>query len=150
MIFSFLFMRSNPKNAEKKKKYFVKRSRAGLGLFAVDNFKKGEFVIEYTGKMLTEREFEASGYKKYFFEIDKHRTVDGSSRENIARYINHSCRPNCEVRIYAQRVLIWTIRKIKPGEQFSYDYGKEYFDEYIKSVGCKCASCRKKRKKQKI
>jgi uncharacterized protein len=143
-------MQSNSKPTEKKKKYSVKRSRAGLGLFAAASFKKGEFVIEYVGKKLTEKEFEAAGYKKYFFEIDKNWTIDGSSRENIARYINHSCRPNCEVRIYAKRIRIWTIRKIEPGEQFSYDYGKEYFDEYIKPVGCKCTSCRKKRKKGKI
>ena len=95
----------------------MKKSRAGLGLFAVDIFKKGEFVIEYTGEMLTEKEFEASGYNKYFFEIDKHWTVDGSSRENIARYINHACRPNCEVRIYAQRIRIWTIAKNKTGRR---------------------------------
>jgi uncharacterized protein len=137
-------MPSKPKKIKQKKKYIVKKSRAGLGLFAVYFFKKGEFVIEYTGKVLTEKEFEASGYKKYFFEIDKHRTIDGSGRENIARYINHSCRPNCEVRIYAKRIRIWTIRKINPGEQFTYDYGKEYFDEFIKPVGCKCASCRRK------
>ena len=132
--------------SEKKKKYVVKRSRAGLGLFAVDFFKKSEFVIEYVGERLAGKDAEGR-YNKYLFEISPELTIDGSGRNNLARYVNHSCRPNCEVRIYAQRVRIWTIKKIKPGEQFSYDYGKEYFDEYIKPVGCKCASCRKKRKK---
>ena len=139
----------NSKNEKEKIKYFVKRSRAGLGLFAVDFFKKGEFVIEYVGERLVGKKAD-DRYNKHLFEVNSQLTIDGSGRENMARYVNHSCRPNCEVRIYAQRVRIWTIRKIKPGEQFSYDYGKEYFDEYIKPVGCKCASCRKKRKKQKI
>jgi SET domain-containing protein len=142
-------MRSNPKTVEKKKKYFVKRSRAGLGLFAVDFFKKGEFVIEYIGERLVGKKAD-DRYNKYLFEVNSQLTIDGLVRSNVARYINHSCRPNCEVRIYAKRVRIWTIKRIMPGEQFSYDYGKEYFDEYIKPVGCKCASCRKKRKKQKI
>jgi len=147
MIFSFLFMRSHPKNVEKKKKYSVKKSRAGLGLFAGDFFKKGEFVIEYAGERLTAKEFEERNNNKYFFEIDSHLIIDGSSRKNLARYVNHSCHPNCEVRIYAKRIWIWTVRKIKPSEEFTYDYGKEYFDEYIKPAGCRCASCRKKRKK---
>ncbi|MFA6285528.1 MAG: hypothetical protein WC643_03315 [Parcubacteria group bacterium] len=53
------------------------------------------------------------------------------------------------MRIYAKRIRIWAILRIKPGEEFSYDYGKEYFDEHIKPAGCKCASCRKKAKKLK-
>jgi len=134
------------KPAEKKKKYVVKKSRAGLGLFASDFFKKGEFVIEYVGERLFGKDAEGR-YNKYLFEINPQLTIDGSDRKNVARYINHSCRPNCEVRTYAERVRVWTIRKIKPGEQFSYDYGKEYFDEYIKPKGCRCSSCRKKRRK---
>jgi uncharacterized protein len=139
-------MNVNSKTAKKKKKYIVKKSRAGLGLFAVALFKKGEFVIEYIGERLVGKDVEGQ-YNKYLFEINDELTIDGSVRSNVARYINHSCRPNCEVRIYAQRVRIWTIKRILPGEQFSYDYGKEYFDEYIKPKGCKCASCRKKAKK---
>ncbi|HLM83823.1 MAG TPA: SET domain-containing protein [Candidatus Bathyarchaeia archaeon] len=123
----------------------MKRSSSGLGLFAVAPFKKGEFVIEYTGKILNEKEFEAASDKKYFFEIDKHWTIDGSDRKNTARYVNHSCRPNCEVRVYAKRIRIWTVKRIKMGEEFTYNYGKEYFDEYIKPHGCRCSSCRKER-----
>jgi len=140
-------MRINPRISEKKKKYIVKKSAAGLGLFAAAPIKKGEFVIEYTGKMLTPEEFEKSNDNKYFFQIDDYWTVDGSSRENIARYVNHSCRPNCEVRIYAKRIRVWAIKKILPGEEFTYDYGEEYFNEYIKPHGCRCEKCRKKVKK---
>jgi hypothetical protein len=134
------------KTSEKNQKYVLKRALSGLGLFAVAPFKKGEFVIEYVGEMLDEKELEKRNSNKYFFEIDKNCTVDGSGRENVARYFNHPCRPNCEVRIYSKRIRIWTIRKIKPGEELTYDYGKEYFNEYINSHGCKCASCRKKQR----
>jgi len=133
------------KTSAKNQKYVLKRALSGLGLFAMAPFKKGEFVIEYVGEMLNEKELEKRNSNKYFFEIDKNWTVDGSGRDNTARYINHSCRPNCEVRIYARRIRVWSIRNIKPSDELTYDYGKEYFDEFIKPHGCKCASCRKKR-----
>ncbi|MFA6285527.1 MAG: SET domain-containing protein-lysine N-methyltransferase [Parcubacteria group bacterium] len=78
-------MQINPKKFKKKKRYSVKRSGSGLGLFAVDFFKKGEFVIEYAGEMLTAKEFDERNNNKYFFEIDSHWVVDGSSRKNMAR-----------------------------------------------------------------
>lgn len=131
---------------EIQKKYLVKRAGSGLGLFAAARFKKNEFVIEYIGERIVGKDAEGR-YNKYLFEIDSKLTIDGSNRRNIARYVNHSCRPNCEVRIYAKRVRIWTTRPIKPGEELTYDYGKEYFDEYIKPFGCKCAHCRNKKKK---
>lgn len=130
------------KPSEKNPKYILKRGLSGLGLFATAPIKKGEFVIEYTGDLLTPDEVEKRTSNKYFFEIDKKWTIDGAGRENIARYVNHSCRFNCEVRIYAKRIRIWTIRRIKSGEEFTYDYGKEYFDEFIKPQGCRCEKCR--------
>lgn len=125
-----------------KEKFEVKRSKpgAGLGLFAKELIKKGEFIIEYTGEILTGKASdEASG--KYLFEVSSKKTIDGKGRENIARYINHSCRPNAEVEIKKGRVFIYAKKNIKPGEEISYDYGKEYFDEYIKPNGCKCKKC---------
>ncbi len=122
------------------KKLKVKRSSAGLGLFANELIKKGEFVIEYIGEMLTREEADRKG-GKYLFEISSRRTVDGTGRNNIARYINHSCRPNCEVDIKKGRIFVSAIKNIKEGEEVSYDYGKEYVDEYIKPYGCKCVKC---------
>ena len=121
------------KQANKKIK--VKRSSAGLGLFADEDIKKGEFVIEYTGDMLTRDEADRKG-GKYLFEISSRRVVDGSGRSNIARYINHSCKPNCEVEIKRGKILIYSIRNIKSGDELNYDYGKEYVDEFIKPKGC--------------
>jgi len=133
--------------AEKNEKLMLKRSRSGLGLYAAVPFKKGDFVIEYTGRRLTPEEVEQSTSTKYFFEIDKKWTIDGAGRENLARYANHSCRPNCEVRIWAKRVRIWAMKRILTGDEITYDYGKEYFNEHIKPHGCRCERCRGKKKK---
>jgi SET domain-containing protein len=121
----------------------VKRSNTGLGLFATRSFKKGEFIIEYFGRTISNAEAYTSR-SKYLFEINARKTIDGAARENVARYINHSCRPNAESEIKRGRVYISAIRNIKAGEEFSYDYGEEYVDEYIKSSGCRCAKCLKK------
>jgi len=125
-----------------EKKLKVKQSSAGLGLFADEPIKKGEFVIEYIGKILTREEADRKG-GKYLFEISSRRTVDGTGRDNTARYINHSCRPNCEVDIKKGCIFIYAIKNIKAGEELHYDYGKEYVDEYIKPHGCKCEKCAK-------
>lgn len=118
----------------------VKRSKSGLGLFANEALKKGNFVIEYKGIPMTHKEAEFHP-GKYLFEINGKVTIDGSSRKNIARYINHSCRPNCEPYVKQGRVLIFTKRSILKGEELTYDYGQEYFDEFLKPGGCKCEFC---------
>jgi hypothetical protein len=85
---------------------------------------------------------------KYLFQITNRWTIDGSVRKNIARYINHACRPNAQsdVRKKKRRVDIRAIKDIAPGEEINYDYGTDYFKEYLKPIGCKCDSCEKKRK----
>ena len=129
----------------KNSNFSVKRSSAGLGLFAATPFEKGDFVIEYTGKILPNK---IADYKNslYLFALNSRWTIDGTERKNLARYINHSCRPNCEAWTSGRKVLIYARKKISPGEEFSYDYGKEYFDEYIKPKGCQCEKCRGKEK----
>jgi SET domain-containing protein len=86
---------------------------------------------------------------KYLFQITNRWTIDGSVRKNIARYINHSCKPNAEsdVRKKMRRVDIRAVKDIAPGEEINYDYGTEYFKEYLKPIGCKCDACEKKRRK---
>lgn len=116
----------------------VKRSSAGLGLFAGENLPKGVCIIEYVGREISKEE-ELTSRSKYLFEVSKTKTLDGKPKINKAGYINHSCRPNCEVEIHKDRVFIFTRRAIKAGEELSYDYGKEYFDEHIKPYGCRCA-----------
>jgi SET domain-containing protein len=67
----------------------------------------------------------------------------------VARYINHSCKPNAEALISGRRVWIWSRKNIKAGEEIAYDYGKEYFDDIIKPMGCRCEKCGSKPKKPK-
>lgn len=121
----------------------VKRSSAGLGLFADEEIPKGICLIEYIGKIISTKE-EENLVNKYLFEIDNKITIDGSPRYNTARYINHSCRPNAEAVLKDKRVFIMSKRKIKAGEEINYDYGKEYWNEYIKPLGCRCSKCLKK------
>ena len=132
------------------KLYRVGRSRTGLGLFAVEPIKKGTVIILYIGRLLDCRKREDDAVNnKYLFELNGRWTIDGSVRENIARYINHSCKPNAEADVKARKhqVLICARRNIKEGEEISYDYGPEYFKLYLKPVGCKCIKCEMKPKK---
>ncbi len=121
----------------------VKRSNTGLGLFAGGPIPKGACVIEYIGDEIT-KEQEEKSRSKYLFEIHARKTIDGAPRWNTARYINHSCRPNCEPNIHKGRVFIHAKRNIKPGEELNYDYGKNYFNQYLKDI-CGCAKCQEKK-----
>jgi SET domain-containing protein len=126
---------------EGNRKFTVKRSSTGLGLFAVEAIAKGERIIEYMGPLISNEEVEKRKTGKYFFGVNTKWSIDGSSRSNTARYINHSCRPNAEALVSGRRVWIWARKKIKAGEEITFDYGKEYFDDHIKPVGCKCPKC---------
>lgn len=132
------------------KPYRVGRSRTGLGLFATKPIKKGTRIIRYFGPILDCRIKEQDDIEnKYLFELNGRWTIDGSVRKNLARYINHSCRPNAEsdVRPRERKVYIRAIKNIEPGDEINYDYGSDYFKAYLKPIGCKCDSCEKKRKK---
>ncbi len=120
----------------------VGRSYAGFGLFAKELLRRGQFVIEYTGKILTKEQVDAESTGRYLFETSPNRFIEGSERANLARYLNHSCRPNCEAINERGRIRIYAIRKIKPGEELTYDYGHEYFKDFLRSIGCGCEGCR--------
>jgi hypothetical protein len=134
------------------KPYRIGRSKTGLGLFATRPIKKGDMIIRYVGPMLDCRKKKDDAVEnKYLFQINGRWTIDGSTRKNIARYINHACRPNAESDVNARKrtVHIRAIKNIAPGEEINYDYGTEYFKEYLKPIGCKCDACEKKRAKQR-
>ena len=126
---------------EGKHEYAVRRTTTGLGLFASEAIPAGRRIIEYTGPLVSNDEVERRNWGKYFFAVNTKWSIDGTPRSNTARYINHSCRPNAEAIVTGRRVWIWSKRRIKAGEEITYDYGKEYFDEHIKPVGCKCEKC---------
>jgi hypothetical protein len=134
------------------KPYRVGRSRTGLGLFATKPIKKGTKIVRYFGPLLDSRNEKHDAIEnKYLFELNNRWTIDGSVRKNIARYINHACKPNAESDVSARkrRVVIRAIKNIEPGEEINYDYGTDYFKAYLKPIGCKCDACEKKRKKQR-
>lgn len=124
-----------------QRKYTVKRANfgMGLGLFAAESIQKGEFIIEYIGELISATEADKR-LTKYLFEINEWYTIDGATRKNIARYINHFCKPNVEVEIEAGQLNFYATRDITVGEELGYDYGKEYVNEFIKPFGCKCSA----------
>jgi len=138
----------------------VGRSRTGLGLFATRPIKKRTIFIEYRGRRITNAEAEELEKRgsRYMYELNSRWTIDGSSRRNIARYANHSCRPNAESDVLlgkraegrkGGKAVLRAIKNIEPGDEITYDYGKDYWNAYIKPIGCKCDSCRRKRAKQR-
>jgi hypothetical protein len=134
------------------KPYRVGRSKTGLGLFATKPIKKGAKIVRYFGPLLDSKKKKDDAIEnKYLFELTNRWTIDGSVRANIARYINHGCRPNAEsdVKPRKRRVVIRAIKNIEPGEEINYDYGTDYFKAYLKPIGCKCDACEKKRKKKR-
>lgn len=118
----------------------VGRSRTGLGLFAREPIKRGVRIVEYTGRTLKPGE-EYTSRSKYLFEVTRTKTIDGTVKSNAARYINHSCAPNCRAENTGRRIYVVSRRRIEPGEELTYNYGKEYFDEHIKRKGCRCTKC---------
>jgi SET domain-containing protein len=126
---------------KKKSLYAVKRTaRCGLGFFALAPIAADKKIIEYIGPVLTREEADKKG-GKYLMAIDEEYLIDGSPRSNLARYINHACRPNAKAYRTGVRVWIWSIRAIEAGEEITYDYGKKYFEDFIKPYGCKCPAC---------
>jgi len=132
----------------------LKKSKVhGAGLFAAKDIKKHTRVIEYIGEKITKKEGDkrsAARIKKYLnkknegsvyiFELNKKYDIDGSFAYNKARYINHSCSPNCEVDIVKNEIWISSIKKINKGEELSYDYGYPFDSDDFKDHICECGS----------
>ena len=132
----------------------LKKSKVhGSGLFATQNIKKGTRIIEYVGEKVKRKEGNrrsAERIKKYLnskqtgsvyiFELNRNYDIDGSPNYNTARYINHSCNPNCEVDIVKNRIWIISIKNIKKGSEFNYDYGYEFDEDDYTDHICKCGS----------
>jgi len=109
----------------------------GNGVFATAPIARGEEIIEYKGKLLTPDEADAlygdggeTGHT-FLFTLNEQYVIDANQRGNTARWINHSCAPNCRAVVEESasgdpckdKVVIETIRAIKPGEELTYDYG---------------------------
>lgn len=128
----------------------VKKSKIhGNGVFAKTDIPKGSKIIEYVGEKLTKREADKrvdeaeESHKRdptngqtYIFELDDQYDIDGNVPYNTAKYINHSCDPNCETDIADGKIWIIAIEKIKKGEELSYDYG--YSVDHWRDSPCRC------------
>ncbi|XP_076338000.1 LOW QUALITY PROTEIN: histone-lysine N-methyltransferase 2C-like [Tachypleus tridentatus] len=135
---------------------YLARSRIqGLGLYAAKNIEKHTVVIEYIGVIIrneiaerNEREYTKKNRGVYMFRLDENRVIDATLCGGLARYINHSCNPNCvaeEVEIDREKkVLIIANRNITCGEELSYDYRFELENDECK-LTCLCGApnCRK-------
>ena len=117
--------------AKPRKLYFVRRSLIhGRGVFAATEIPRGTVVIEYKGKRMSlDAALEGPDSDPddpahtFLFELDDGRVIDASVRGNAARWINHSCAPNCVTSEDDDgRVFIEAKRRIRPGEELTYDY----------------------------
>jgi uncharacterized protein len=125
----------------------IGRSATGLGLFATKPIKRAAYIATYRGRRISSEEAdrrEARG-ARYMFELNKRWVIDGSPRWNVARYINHSCRPNAKPVGRKGGIVLAALRQIEPGEEITYNYGREYLKSFLDNGGCRCAACRKKK-----
>ncbi len=132
----------------------VKKSKVhGSGVFATKNIKKNTRIIEYIGDVVTKSEGDKRSARRiknylnseetgsvYIFELNKKFDIDGSPEYNKARYVNHSCDPNCEVDILNNKIWISSIKNIKSGTELTYDYGYTFDANDFRDHICKCGS----------
>lgn len=125
----------------------------GRGLYSKRDIDAGEMVIEYAGEVIRsvltdkrERLYESRGIGCYMFRMDEDEVVDATTRGNAARFINHSCDPNCYSKVIAifgqKHIVIYALRKIYKGEELTYDY--KFPKEDVK-IPCSCGARRCRR-----
>ena len=128
----------------------------GLGAFAVRDIPKGTRIIEYTGERISnaeaDRRYDDDGpgdHHTFLFILSSRTCIDASFDGNEARFINHSCAPNCETGIWSSRIWISALEDIPAGAELTYDYmyddDPEYTEEDLRYYRCDCGApnCRK-------
>uniref|UniRef100_A0A131YID3 Histone-lysine N-methyltransferase trithorax n=1 Tax=Rhipicephalus appendiculatus TaxID=34631 RepID=A0A131YID3_RHIAP len=141
------------KNTAKEAVGVYRSSIHGRGLYCKRNIDGGEMIIEYAGEVIRaaltdkrEKYYESKGIGCYMFRIDDHEVVDATMHGNAARFINHSCEPNCYSKVITvdnkKHIVIFALRSILKGEELTYDY--KFPIEDVK-IPCSCGSrrCRK-------
>jgi len=128
----------------------------GIGVFATRFIPAGTRLIEYTGERLTEAEADArypedgesGNHHTFLFSIADDIVIDAAFHGNDARWINHSCDPNCDAVVDSERLWVETIRDVKRGEELAYDYAFELEERHSPAAKrrypCNCgeANCR--------
>jgi len=148
--------------------YVVRHSKIhGNGVFATRKIPQGTCIIEYQGERITWKEAvrrenlkAPDDFHTFFFSLDSGKIIDGGDNGNDARWINHSCEPNCEAQEEDGKVFIYALRDIARGEELYYDYGlimeERHTPALKRAYRCLCgtSSCRgtllapKRKKKQ--
>ena len=134
-------------------KYFVVRGSGvhGKGAFARKTIRKGTRLVEYVGEHISPAESDrryddtkVKNHHTFLFSVDNRRVIDATFDGNEARFINHSCDPNCDAIIEKRRVYIESNRTIRPGEELAYDYNYERTSKTTKAderlYRCLCGS----------
>jgi len=127
----------------------------GLGAFATERIPSGTRFVEYAGERLTPEQSDArypddsdDRHHTFLFAIDDDFVIDASVGGNEARFINHSCDPNCDAVVDGGRIWIETIRDVEPGEELAYDYAFVLEERHTPAAkrrypcNCGAATCR--------
>jgi SET domain-containing protein len=123
----------------------------GRGVIATRDIPAGEKLVEYVGEVITPSEAdrrypyeEGKPHHTFLFSVNSRKIIDASHDGNVARWINHSCDPNCEALVEKGRVFIYSLRDIKKGEELVYDYWFVLDEPHTKKVKaeypCRCGS----------
>jgi SET domain-containing protein len=105
--------------------------------------RRGKRIVEYDGPRISQEEAQTliDRGNVYIFTLNDEVAINGWVRWNMARFINHSCAPNCESRIVRNRVWLYALRSIRTGEELTYNYGYELDDTDAKPCRCGAAAC---------
>ncbi|HVR15644.1 MAG TPA: SET domain-containing protein-lysine N-methyltransferase [Candidatus Limnocylindrales bacterium] len=140
---------------EKKRRRIVVRNSSihGRGVFALRRIPKGTRIIEYKGKLITDKEADRRYSRVHehsphtmLFSLEGGWVIDATRRGNSARWINHSCAPNCEIEEEGQRIFIEARRDIRLGDELTYDYNLQIGEKHTKTAkrehACFCGARR--------
>lgn len=136
--------------SKSRRRFAVRNSGIhGKGVFALTRIPKGTRLIEYKGERLTDAQVDKRYAKDenphtFLFALDDGMVIDATTGGNSARWINHSCAPNCEAVDDEDHIYIETLRAIRPGEELSYNYGIELEEKHTPALKrlyqCRCGA----------
>uniref|UniRef100_A0A1I8A2X1 [histone H3]-lysine(4) N-trimethyltransferase n=1 Tax=Steinernema glaseri TaxID=37863 RepID=A0A1I8A2X1_9BILA len=144
-------------NQLKFRKKMIKFARSkihGWGLYAMEAIAADEMIVEYVGELIRpaiaderEKSYEKRGIgSSYLFRIDRDSVIDATKKGNFARFINHSCQPNCYARVVTlegeKRIVIYSKTYIDKGDEITYDYKFPIEEEKIECL-CGAPQCRR-------
>jgi len=112
----------------------------GLGSFAAEPIRVGRLILEYVGEKITKNESlrRCEAGNAFIFELDDEWDIDGGVGWNPARFLNHSCAPNCDAEYIEGQIWIVARREISPGEELTFNYGYDWED--YREHPCRCGA----------